>query len=67
MDNVNGGNSSRDELTYVPFGARPTEQVPLEWAVRILTRLKERNPRLFGELLQEAAGVEIKPRGRRAE
>ena len=67
MDSENGSGNTRNELVYVPFGPHPTDQVPLPWAARMLIRLKERNQKLFGELLQEAAGVDIKPRGRRAE
>ncbi len=40
---------------YVRFGPRPTQEVPVEWAERMLTALKERNEALFGKLLTAAA------------
>lgn len=52
-----------DEIIRVPFGPKPTETMPLEWAAYMLSALKQRNPRLFGELLTGAVGIEKKQRG----
>jgi hypothetical protein len=39
----------------VPFGPGPTQDVPLEWAARMLASLKDAHPVQFGKLLAEAA------------
>lgn len=62
----NNPNSAGNSVQFVPFGPHHTDIMPVEWAVNMLTGLKARNPKLFGELLQAAAGVETKRRGERA-
>ena len=47
---------------YVKFGPRDTEEMPLQWAEKMLTELKRVNPALFGRLAQMAMGIE--PRSR---
>jgi hypothetical protein len=47
-----------DEGTvYVKFGPRPNEEVPKEWAEKMLMSLKEHQPAQFGKLLAEAIGA----------
>jgi hypothetical protein len=40
---------------YVRFGPRPTQEMPLDWAVRMLSAWKEKDPNRFGKALAEAA------------
>jgi hypothetical protein len=45
----------------VKFGGRPSQNMPLMWAERMLTLWCERDPQRFGTLLAEVAtGVEMK-------
>jgi hypothetical protein len=46
-----------DGRFYVRFGSRPTEEIPREWAEKMLTSLKEHQPAQFGKLLSEAIGA----------
>ena len=46
-----------DARFYVRFGTRPTEEMPSEWAEKMLMSLKERQPAQFGKLLAEAIGA----------
>jgi hypothetical protein len=46
MDENNG-------KAYVRFGPRETQEMPAEWAERMLTLWRERNPAQFGKLLAE--------------
>lgn len=57
-----GPDHPADVRPYVPFGHGPTDEVPLEWAGRILTLLKEHHPQIFGQLLAEAIGIERRTR-----
>jgi len=41
------------EKIYVRFGAHPTDEMPIEWAEKILTKWRDRNPSQFGKLLAE--------------
>lgn len=43
---------------YVRFGTRENQEIPLEWAEKMLTELKEKQPKMFGKLLQKAIGIE---------
>lgn len=38
---------------YVKFGPGPTQEMPQEWAEKMLSLWKERNPQQFGRLLSE--------------
>jgi len=36
---------------YVRFGALPSQEMPLEWAEKMLTLWRDSNPAQFGKLL----------------
>lgn len=38
---------------YVKFGPHATDEMPIEWAVKILTTWRERQPAQFGKMLAE--------------
>jgi hypothetical protein len=38
---------------YVRFGPRPTQEMPLDWAEKMLTAWRERDPKRFGSALAE--------------
>jgi hypothetical protein len=38
---------------YVRFGPGPSQQMPKEWAEKMLTLWRERDPQRFGRLLAE--------------
>ena len=40
---------------YVRFGPRPTQEMPIDWAVKMLTEWREKHPAQFGKALAEAA------------
>lgn len=42
-----------DGKVYVRFGALPTQEMPREWAERMLTLWRERHPAQFGKMLAE--------------
>jgi hypothetical protein len=48
-------NGSGDGKVYVRFGTLPTQEMPREWAERMLIALKDKHPAQFGKLLAEAA------------
>ena len=48
---------------YVRFGTHETDEMPLEWAEKMLAELKNAHPVVFGKLLQAAIGIDTKPRG----
>jgi hypothetical protein len=39
--------------TYVRFGPLPTQEMPREWAEKMLTLWRQRSPAQFGKLLSE--------------
>ncbi len=41
------------EQVYVKFGPAPTQEMPREWAEKMLTKWCERKPADFGKLLAE--------------
>lgn len=47
--------SEENGKVYVKFGPRDTQEMPLEWAEKMLTALKEKHAAQFGKLLAEAA------------
>lgn len=38
---------------YVKFGPRETQEMPLDWAEKMLTEWRERHPAQFGKMLAE--------------
>lgn len=38
----------------VSFGPRPDDSIPISWAEKMLTALKEKKPKQFGDLLRDA-------------
>lgn len=55
MDTENGQNGHGNGQVYVKFGPRPTQEIPIEWAEKILTMLKNDHESQFGKLLTKAA------------
>jgi hypothetical protein len=53
MDGENGQAPVRKASDYVSFGPLPTQEMPREWAEKMLTLWRERNPAQFGKLLSE--------------
>jgi len=45
--------SPQDSKVYVRFGALPTQEMPREWAEKMLTRWREGNPAQFGKILAQ--------------
>lgn len=43
----------QDAKVYVKFGALPTQEMPIEWAEKMLTGWREKNPNQFGKALAE--------------
>jgi hypothetical protein len=38
---------------YVRFGPRPTQEMPKEWAEKMLSNWREKDPKRFGSALAE--------------
>ncbi len=53
MDNGNDWGDKQNGKVYVRFGSLPTQEMPREWAEKMLTLWRERNPAHFGKLLAE--------------
>lgn len=49
----NGQDGTGKEQVYVRFGALPTQEMPREWAEKMLTLWRERSPSQFGKMLAE--------------
>lgn len=62
MDSNGNGNSEPNGRTYVKFGPAETQELPIEWAERMLTELYRSHVNTFGKLLQSAAGVPARTR-----
>lgn len=45
--------SPENGKVYVRFGPRPTEEMPREWAEKMLALWKEKQPSQFGKYLAE--------------
>lgn len=45
--------SPENGKVYVKFGPRPTEEMPREWAEKMLALWKEKQPSQFGKYLAE--------------
>jgi hypothetical protein len=46
-------NGTPASKVYVKFGPRETQEMPLDWAEKILTNWREKNPAQFGKMLAE--------------
>lgn len=53
---------NQERIIYIKFGPGETEEVPADWASTMLTLLKQKNPKLFGDLLVEAIGAVKSPK-----
>lgn len=53
MDEPSTSNGSSNGKIYVKFGPRDTEEMPIQWAEKMLTIWKDRNPAQFGKMLAE--------------
>lgn len=53
MDQDNSMNGTGNGKVYVRFGALPTQEMPRDWAERMLTLWRERQPSQFGKMLAE--------------
>lgn len=51
----NNGVTGKPERVYVSFGPLPNQEMPLEWAEKMLTAWREKNANQFGKALAEAA------------
>lgn len=50
MDAQNGAGNGK---VYVRFGSLETQEMPLEWAEKMLTAWRDANPNQFGKTLQK--------------
>ena len=57
---MDGENSASNGRIYVKFGHRDNEEIPLEWAEKMLMQLKQERPADFGKLLTAAIGADRK-------
>jgi hypothetical protein len=55
MDEGTSQNGTGNGKVYVKFGPLDTQEMPREWAEKMLTALKDKHPAQFGKLLAEAA------------
>lgn len=51
MDDSSGQNGHGNGQVYVRFGPRPTQEMPREWAEKMLSMLKDQHPAQFGKML----------------
>lgn len=51
MDETAPQGGPRNAKVYVKFGAHPTDEMPIEWAEKILTAWREKSPSQFGKAL----------------
>lgn len=47
------GNGAREPRIYVRFGPLPTDEMPIEWAEKMLTNWRDKNRAQFGKALVE--------------
>lgn len=52
MENETPDNTEKTRI-YVRFGAHPTDEMPQDWAEKMLTLWRTRQPAQFGKLLSE--------------
>jgi len=62
MDQETGQNEMKNGNVYVRFGTHESDEMPLGWAEKMLTELKQTNGTMFGRLLTQAIGIEPKKR-----
>lgn len=53
MDGDSAQNAASNGKVYVKFGPRETQEMPLEWAERMLAAWREMHPAQFGRALAE--------------
>lgn len=58
MDDSSGQNGSGNGKVYVRFGPRPTQEMPLEWAEKMLAMLKSEHAPQFGKMLARVINSE---------
>ena len=51
MDDVTAQNGQRNGKIYVKFGPGETDEMPIEWAEKMLTEWREKDPKRWGALL----------------
>ena len=55
MDDQAPGNGAGNGKVYIKFGTHETDEMPKDWAEKMLTLWKDRQPNQFGKLLAEVA------------
>lgn len=53
MDDYSAQNGVANGKVYVKFGPGPTDEMPIEWAVKVLTNWRDKSPAQFGKALAE--------------
>lgn len=53
MDEITPQNGHGNGRVYVKFGPGETQEMPLEWAEKMLTEWRNRDPSRFGKALAE--------------
>jgi hypothetical protein len=53
MDDSQPQNGQANGKVYVKFGPGPTQEMPREWAEKMLALWKEKKPQEFGKYLAE--------------
>lgn len=53
MDDNGVVNGTPNGKVYVKFGPHPTDEMPIEWAVKVLTNWRQAHPAQFGKALAE--------------
>jgi hypothetical protein len=53
MDGYSAENGTPNGKIYVKFGPHETDEMPIEWAVKVLTNWRNKNPSQFGKALAE--------------
>lgn len=60
MDTDNShGNGHRNGRIYVSFGPRPEQEMPIEWAAALLTELRLKNPRQWGQVFAQVMTADV--------
>jgi hypothetical protein len=53
VDDYSAPNSAPNGKVYVKFGPGPTDEMPIDWAVKVLTNWRVAHPAQFGKALAE--------------
>lgn len=53
MDDNSAPNGTPNSKVYVKFGPRETQEMPLEWAEKMLSQWRDRAPAQFGKMLAD--------------